>query len=126
MPYAPTIRQHLDQNGIIVNQIIAPPDYPGDMNPPMNNVATSRYRTACSNCTAPIEPGTPYQVNYCDGCGELDADDHTFVAGACCDQDFAEQLAGNYLAIDAPLPLGTDRRAKGCYNCGESLPPTTR
>jgi hypothetical protein len=110
MSYQPTIRQHCDQDGVISDQIIAPPDYPGDMNPPANNVATSRYTTACSRCHAPIEPGTPYLVGYCDGCNEPDDDDHTFVIGQCCDHDFADELAGNYLAIDAPLPLCTERR----------------
>jgi hypothetical protein len=119
MPYSNRPLQHLEDDGSIVTQVIAPPDFPGDMNPPANNVATSRYTTRCSSCLTEIPPGTPYQVSFCDGCGEAShlgndlylfyTHDHTFVIGTCCDTDFASELAGDYLAVDEPLPLGRDR-----------------
>jgi hypothetical protein len=122
MPYSNAPVQHLQADGTTTSQVVAPPDFPGDMNPPCNNVATSRYTTRCSNCLAEIPPGTPYQVGFCDGCGEPDGHDvkphmfylynHTFVIGTCCDADFADELAGNYLAVDEPLPIGTDYRTR--------------
>jgi hypothetical protein len=116
------VRQHLNESGVAEAQFIAPPDFPGDMNPPMNNVATSRYTTTCSHCLTVLPPGTTYVVKFCDGCSEPDEAtagvyvDHTFVVGLCCDPDLAEEIAGGYAAIDEPLafdhPVFINRAAR--------------
>lgn len=103
MSYRNEPLQHLYDDGVAHAQVVAPPDFPGDMNPPMNNIATSRYTTRCSYCLAEIAAGTPYEVKFCDGCGEPDEADHTFVVGTCCSEDLAELIAGDFVAIDEPL-----------------------
>lgn len=101
--------QHLDDNGVAQAQVVAPPDFPGDANPPMNNVATSRYTTRCSYCLQLINVGTPFEVLFCDGCNEPNemndqnlGVDHTFVVGPCCNTELADPAA-NYIAVDEPL-----------------------
>ena len=62
MAYSNNPLQHINADGGIDSQVVAPPDFPGDKNPPMNCIATSRYTTRCSHCGEVISAGTPYHA----------------------------------------------------------------